>query len=67
MFNGLPASIHSLVCAVELEAESSNSDDDESLGEEASQNAGTIAGRIFCSENTGSDDSANCTTTDERG
>ena len=66
MFDGFPTSFDSLVRAVELEAETSNSDDDESLGEETGQNARAIAGCVDWSENTGSNDSTDCTTADER-
>ena len=66
MFDRLPTSIHSLVRAVELEAETSNRDDDKNLGQEASQNARTIARCVDGSENTGPNNSTDCTTTDER-
>jgi hypothetical protein len=65
MLDWLATSLDSLVRTVELEAEYRHDDNDESLGQEAGQDSWTIIGRVLGAEDTGANDTSDCTTTNE--
>jgi len=65
--NLFSATIHALVCAVELEAEHANNGDHEGIRNHAGQNPGFVSGLISRPEHGGADDAANGTPSNKSG
>lgn len=66
-FDKLPTGIHSLVCAVKLEAKCSNDNNHEGVSEHTRQDTRTVAGCVLLTEHSRSNDATNRTTTNEGG
>ena len=65
MLNRLSPSSSPLICKMKLQTQQPNNHNSESLSEQASQDARSVIRRILRAEDTCSDDSSNCTATDE--